>query len=202
MIEIRSERIKGAGMGTKIDFPTINFILNELPDGVDVGLWAITTQNGNGFSLISKELSVYRIETHILNGRVNVDINILYSIFLVKKLRDFKLYKDRLKMIKDDKKLVVDYFNGVDTCYNCELFFEQDYGYSNYTVEGSTVGCYMGKFDDIESGGGCIHYSSVGCEFFTKGEMWLFDCDGDNERPPVGWIESTVRNAKLKILGI
>ncbi len=201
MIEIRSVRVKGIGMGTKIGFPTINFLLKELPDGVDLGLWAIATLNGNGFSLISKVLTGYRIETHILNNNVNIGVNTTYTIFLIKKLRDFKLYKDRLQMIDDDRLLTIDYFNGVDTCYNCELYFEQDYGYSNYTVEGSTVGCYIGKFDDIESGG-CIHYSAVGCEFFKKGDMWVFDCDGYNERPPVGWVESTVRDAKLKILGI
>jgi hypothetical protein len=34
--------------------------------------------------------------------------------------------------------------------------------------------------------------------FFTKGDMWSFDVDGESERPTAGWIESSIRNAKLK----
>jgi hypothetical protein len=33
--------------------------------------------------------------------------------------------------------------------------------------------------------------------FFTKGDMWSFDVD-ESERPTAGWIESSIRNAKLK----
>jgi hypothetical protein len=38
MIEIVSKRVSGNGLGSSIDFPTINFVLEKLPDGVDVGL--------------------------------------------------------------------------------------------------------------------------------------------------------------------
>jgi FAD synthase len=102
MIEIVSKRVSGNGLGSSIDFPTINFVLEKLPDGVDVGLWAISSRDGSGVSLISKEytskgssiLPVYRIETHILNTRyVNLspgkDFKIFYyqncvSIYYVK----------------------------------------------------------------------------------------------------------------------
>jgi hypothetical protein len=73
MIEIVSKRVSGNGLGSSIDFPTINFVLEKLPDGVDVGLWAISSRDGSGVSLISKEytskgssiLPVYRMKnTH------------------------------------------------------------------------------------------------------------------------------------------
>jgi hypothetical protein len=210
MIEIVSKRISGNGLGSSINFPTINFVLEKLPDGVDVGLWAISSRDGSGVSLISKEytskgssIPVYRIETHILNARyVNVSPGKDFKIFLLSKLREHLLCEDQKEMIKYDKKLANNYFKGVDTCYNCELFSQRDYGYSNYTVEGTTLSCYMNKFDDVESIERDIKYTALGCEFFTKGDMWSFDVDGESERPTAGWIESSIRNAKLKALGI
>ena len=211
MIEIFSKRISGNGLGSSIDFPTINFVLEKLPEGVDVGLWAISSLYGSGLSLISKEhnsngssiATVYRIETHILNTRyVNVSPGKDLKIFLLSKLREHLLCEDQKEMVKYDKKLANNYFKGVDTCYNCELFSQSDYGYSNYTVEGTTLSCYMNKFDNVESNERDIKYTALDCEFFTKGDMWSFDVDGDNERPTAGWIESSIRNAKLKALGI
>jgi hypothetical protein len=56
-------------------------------------------------------------------------------------------------------------------------------------------------FDDVESSERDIKYTAIVVNF-TKGDMWSFDVDGESERPTAGWIESSIRNAKLKALGI
>jgi hypothetical protein len=57
-------------------------------------------------------------------------------------LREHLLCEDQKEMIKYDKKLANNYFKGVDTCCNVS-YSQRDYGYSNYTVEGTTLSCYM-----------------------------------------------------------
>jgi hypothetical protein len=34
--------------------------------------------------------------------------------------------------------------------------------------------------------------------FFTKGDMWSFDVDGESERPTAGWIESKYKKRQIK----
>ncbi len=201
MINITSKRVKGQGKGTEIGFPTINMELTELPDGISVGLWACATKWANAITNISKSPVGFRLETHLLHhARFNICVNTEVSLNLIKKLRNTLKNKDIYKLIDSDKELGIDFFNKVKTCENCELFYKQDYGYSNYTVEDTSLGCYAGKFEDIDSYGNCIEFEGVDCEYMTEGEPWFFDVDGENESPSDEWIKSVQRDVKLKVI--
>jgi len=199
MINVTSKRVKGQGKGTEIGFPTINMELTELPEGISPGLWACATKWANAITNISKSPVGFRLETHLLHhARFNIGVNTEVSLNLIKKLRNTLKNKDIYKLIDSDKELGIDFFNKVKTCENCELFYKQDYGYSNYTVEGTSLGCYVGKFEDIDGYGNCIEFEGVDCEYMTEGEPWFFDVDGETERPSDEWIKSIKRDVKLK----
>jgi len=201
MINITSKRVKGQGKGTEIGFPTINMEITELPQGVSVGLWSCATTWSNAITNISKSPTGFRLETHLIAGaRFNISVNTMVSLNLIKKLREPVRTKDIYKLIESDKKLAQEFFNKVKTCENCELFYRQDYGYSNYTVEGTTLGCYAGKFDDIDGYGSNIEFEGVDCEYMREGEPWFFDVDGSYEQPSEDWLKSIQRDVKLNAI--
>lgn len=205
MIEILSKRVKGAGKGMEMKFPTINFILDELPTGLDQGLYATVGRFGSGVSLISIDKGKYRIETHIINIKdrytktVNVPVETEYNIKFLDKLRDQKRTRDIKKLIEDDIKLSIDYFAKFKTCLSCQLCYMQDYGYSNYTVEGSNIGCYADVFEEVDydSHYNLEEYNSYDCKYMIPGEHWSLDVDGENDKPSDQWIKSIVRDTKL-----
>jgi len=204
MIEIQSKRVKGAGKGEEMKFPTINFILDELPSGLEQGLYATVGKLGSGVSLISIDKGKYRIETHIINikgynSRINVNVGSEYHIKFLDKLRDPKRTRDIKKLIEDDLALARDYFTKFKTCLSCQLCYIQDYGYSNYTVEGSDIGCYADVFGEVEYDSYYSEevYNSYDCKYMSPGEHWDLDVDGENEKPSDQWIKSTVRDIKL-----
>lgn len=198
MIQITSKRVQGKGKGSQIDFPTINMSLSKLPEGISIGLWATNTTWGNSITNISKSAEGFRLETFILTGSryFNITVGTLVSLNFLKNLRTPSKSKDIYKLIESDKKLGTEYFQKLKTCNNCEFFSIQDYGYSNYTVEGSTYGCYAGKFEDVD--GRDIEYTAIDCEYFSEGEPWEFDVDGEREHPSDEWIKSIKREVKLK----
>jgi hypothetical protein len=201
MITITSKRVKGQGKGTEIGFPTINMELTELPEGVSVGLWSCATTWSNAITNISKSPNGFRLETHLLGGaRFSINVGTMVQLSLISKLRAPSRTKDIYKLIESDKKLAKEFFNKVKTCENCELFYRQDYGYSNYTVEGSTYGCYAGKFEDIDGYGSNIEYEGVDCEYMREGEPWFFDVDGSYDQPDDEWIKSVQRDVKLNVI--
>ena len=107
MIKIQSKRVKGAGKGEEMKFPTINFILDELPNGLEQGLYATVGQLGSGVSLVSIDKGKYRIETHIINikgynSKISVNVGSEYYIQFLDKLRDPKRTRDIKKLIEDD----------------------------------------------------------------------------------------------------
>jgi len=201
MINITSKRVKGQGKGTEIGFPTINMTLTELPEGISVGLWSVVTTWSTAITNISKSPEGFRLETHLLNGfRYNITVGTNVTLDFLKKLREPSKTKDLYKLIESDKTLANNFFTKLKTCENCELFYRQDYGYSNYTVEGSTYGCYAGKFEDIDGYGSNIEYEGVDCEYLTEGEPWFFDVDGSYDQPSDEWIKSVQRDVKLKVI--
>ena len=201
MINITSKRVKGQGKGTEIGFPTINMTLTELPEGISVGLWSVVTTWSTAITNISKSPEGFRLETHLLNGfRYNITVGTNVTLDFLKKLREPSKTKDLYKLIESDKTLANNFFTKLKTCENCELFYRQDYGYSNYTVEGSTYGCYAGKFDDVGDYGTNIEYEGVDCEYMIEGEPWYFDVDGSYDGPSDEWIKSTQRDVKLKVI--
>ncbi len=207
MITLTSHRVEGSGKGTEIGFPTINFILDELPSGVELGLYAMTSDKGSGMSLISSYKGKYRIETHINNSfnngysrkKINIVVGSSVTIHLLEKLRDPKRTRDIQKLISEDITLVNDYFSKVKTCLSCQLCYIQDHGYSNYTVEGSNIGCYANIFEEAEHpyDGSDVIYNAIGCEYMIHGEHWSLDVDGEIERPTDEWIKSTMRDVKI-----
>ena len=218
MITISSKRIKGSGQGTAMNFPTVNFILDKLPSGIEPGLYAvITTGNkGNsiwprtvdilqGLSLISKHRDQFRVETHIplfksLKSNLKVDVGDTFSITILSKLREPIKTKDVSTMIVEDIKLLSNYFDNFKTCLSCELCYIQNHGYSNYTVEGSNIGCYANVFEenDFSYGDTIEQYTSSNCKYMIPGSHWVLDVDGENERPTDEWIKMTVRDQKIK----
>lgn len=205
MIEILSKRVKGAGKGVQMKFPTINFILDELPNGLEQGLYATVGQLGGGVSLISMDKGKYRIETHIINikdrynSRINVNVDSEYNIKFLDKLRDPKKTRDIKKLIEDDLALTRDYFTKFKTCLSCQLCYIQDYGYSNYTVEGSNIGCYADIFGEVDydSYFSIEEYNSYDCKYMIPGEHWDLDVDGENDKPSDQWIKSTMRDIRI-----
>jgi hypothetical protein len=82
-------------------------------------------------------------------------------------LREHLLCEDQKEMIKYDKKLANNYFKGVDTCYNCELFSEIMDIQTIYCRRNYSLSCYTNKFDDVESSERDIKYTAIG-EFFYQ----------------------------------
>lgn len=69
-------------------------------------------------------------------------------------------------------------------CTECKYYVEEDYGYSNYTVEGTTVDCLLGlnpklpedRFWDEEP---ALKYAEE-CERFVVGDGVYIDCDRED----------------------
>ena len=212
MITISSKRVQGAGKGTEIGFPTINFILDELPNGLGLGLYASIfprkvkyyTAIFNCLSLISMSRGKYRIETHVIDeDSININIDESIELSFLGKLRDTKKTRDIEKLIVDDINLTSDFFKKTKTCLNCQLCYIQDYGYSNYTVEGTEIGCYANVFEKSDcdyNRDTIIQYNAIGCNYMVDGEYWNLDVDGESDRPTEGWIKSVLRDVKLSKL--
>lgn len=214
MTILTSNRIEGSGKGTEMGFPTVNFILDELPQGIEQGLYAITNSIGNGMSLISSYKGKYRIETHIVNPfdyrygkkKINIKVGDSFTVNLLDKLRDPKKTCNIQKLISDDIALVKDYFSKAKTCLSCQLCYIQDHGYSNYTVDGSNIGCYANVFGecDYPHDGSDINviYNSIRCNHMIDGDHWSLDVDGESLGPSDEWIKSMMRDVKInKIIG-
>jgi hypothetical protein len=82
-------------------------------------------------------------------------------------LREHLLCEDQKEMIKYDKKLANNYFKGVDTCYNCELFSKRLWIFKLYCRR-ELLYLVMNKFDDVESSERDIKYTAIGCEFYQR----------------------------------
>lgn len=205
MVKITSHRVEGKGRGTQIGFPTVNFNIDALPDGLSVGLWLGVSTEGRLITLISKAKSGFRLETHILAKRpVKIQPGDLLTINLIALLRGHKRIKDIQKTIEEDLLLAEKYFVEKSTCYGCKLYYTKDYGYSNYTVDGSVHGCFMKVYDEYETDwhetSDVIAHTGTECRYKSPGQCWEFDVDGNNPAPTKEWIDSAIRDAKLNSL--
>lgn len=66
-------------------------------------------------------------------------------------------------------------------CTDCKYRLAEDFGYSNYTVEGTTFHCLLKKhpempFDEFYGRDKRLEYA-VHCDSFTAGESVFLDCD-------------------------
>jgi hypothetical protein len=212
MINISSRRVEGAGKGKELNFPTINFFLEKLPQGISEGLWASEKDNNKSISLISKYQNGFRVETHVIDRFQNVPVGSSVTILFLKKLREPKKgVKNVMKLIEEDKALVNKFFADFkEGCFDCQLCYVQDHGYSNYTVESSEMGCYVAdlgtgdvNFIDMYSENQS-KYNAIDCKYILPGEYWGLDVDNESERPSDEWLENAmrpiVRDVKLKKL--
>lgn len=73
-------------------------------------------------------------------------------------------------------------------CTQCRFCAQYDYGYSNWTVEGSTLACIAGLNPDMEGkeegyrpdeSVQAILRKAESCQKFSEGSGPSFDCDGE-----------------------
>lgn len=200
MIKITHKRVKGFGKGTEIGFPTINFLVDDLHPDLSEGLWVGVTQKGRSISLISKYIGGWRIETNIIEKRYPfiINVNESFTITILSRLRLPKKIKDIKLSIKEDIDLAENFFKTAKTCYSCKLFYTQDYGYSNYTVEGSSIGCYANMFEEIDAEQDLgLSYTATDCINMIDGDPWSFDVDGECDGPSDEWKKSVLRDVKI-----
>ena len=84
-------------------------------------------------------------------------------------------------------------------CTECKYCYQQDTGYSNYTVMGTDVSCLKKKHPD-----GCfdlfygeevkLNFANE-CDYFTKGKGLLIDCEMED-----GNIEAYTDDLEIKAL--
>jgi hypothetical protein len=71
------------------------------------------------------------------------------------------------------------------TCMNCRFAVHMDFGYSNYTVEGTTFHCAKkahpdGEFDEFYGEDKRLKYGAD-CKEFDEGDGVWMDVDSENE---------------------
>lgn len=192
---ITSKREKGRGLATKIGFPTINCLSNL---GVELGVYASLVHSKydwlkeHAISNVSKNKhGGIRIETHILNWNPREEFNVddEVNILLVLKLRDHrKITVENLReMINSDRESAKEFFCRPLKCESCKFFMMEDYGYSNWTVEGTNYSCLKGCFGQTEDR--YITFARKDCVKHSEGDPWHIDVDHESELPTKEWLE-------------
>jgi len=115
----------------------------------------------------------------------------------------FTSTEDLYNEIAEDVKKVHEYFKNRKTCETCKLCYQQDLGYSNYTVTDSNIGCFVHKFEESDSYQhrsifeNVVYDPATDCDSYTKGDMWYLDVDGNEPRPSDGEIQIWIRESKI-----
>lgn len=200
---INTNRVKGKGIGKKAGFPTINIHIDK-NYAIDNGLHFCIIQTKGGWDFLElacimnvSELNGYTVgEIHVPGKKVDIEPDETFGIHAVMKLRDGGDFKDRQRRIEEDLEL----FSKVRqrSCVDCGLCYSQDFGYSNYTVEGTDWGCFAD-----EHGEGKTPFARLGknaatvCDRFLQGQHWDLDVDGYEPKPTDDQIAAMVREAVL-----
>ncbi len=213
---IEGDVIVGKQIGKSIGFPTANVIFSEEDSknlNLETGVFATLVKGNNiydvemGISCISKfKDGRHLIETHVigLHKSTKLDGYPLTMAFM-EKVREEELFSnknDLLEQIPKDIESVTEYFQNRKTCFDCNRCYEQDYGYSNYTVEGSDIGCYANHFEEYDSHGGdklkrASNDPAENCKDFEAGGSWQLDCDGEEPRPSDEQFKMWSRKSKI-----
>lgn len=199
MITFYSQQVRGKGLGTKIGFPTINIELDNLPEGLDIGLFVCSASKNSFFYYTTGILNLsktnngkIRGEYHVMDGSSSgYDYqNDFIQFVIFDKLRDYRkiTVENRESTINLDKMLYLDFINSRKTCKNCIFFVAQNFGYSNYTVDGTIYQCLKSRFTDTDNYDASYH--GVRCDSHIEGEPWQLDVDGDEPKPTEEWLTS------------
>lgn len=194
------ERVKGKGLATNNGFPTINIQLAL--DSINEGAWICRIHIGDGWkrqthsaiASVSKYKGCLATEIHVYDKNIDIKEGEEFTIVFIKKLRDKKLFKDPIEQIKADIESARSSI--LKTCDNCDRFYSKDYGYSNYTIEGTSFGCFAEQFTEMEDNAD-VRFNGVDCKYYTNGNMWMFDVDGEVPYPKDEWFLSLKRDMKL-----
>lgn len=206
---------RGDGNGRKVlGFPTANAIMDKYKLDSNSrytknkeGAWFVYVRIPNlkaglqsqykGVCGISSKGSNYILETHIFDFDGD-----LYDrdtiIDLTYKIRDVIVFKNleesKSQIIKD-----INFARRYRSCSDCQFCVYQDHGYSNYTVEGTSISCLVNKFEEIDE------YSdrntlgmATDCEYFNQGNHWDLDVNGESFGPTDEWFKNELRDIKLK----
>jgi hypothetical protein len=172
MNKIEGKVVKGKQKATSKGFPTANLMLNDLPENHMVGLWA-------GIVKIRQRYSEWYGIANILENSKIVEIHIKeFNAVVYDEIVEFELVEkmEQTKSMKSD----IEQFK---TCADCMYCIHQDYGYSNWTVEGTTSECSLNRRPDSDCSCDISRGElfAVNCSFFRKGEPQYFNVD--DERP-------------------
>lgn len=94
---------------------------------------------------------------------------------------------------------------GKRTCDDCRYCFNEDYGYSNYTTEGTQFRCIKaahpkGDFDRFYGETPDLEYAQQ-CPEFKPGNSFSMDVEGENaNEPPVGTQQEVINEMKAHSL--
>jgi len=228
MVYINGKVVEGKKFGRTIGFPTANVTLTKktgdkhgLTEGTFATISRIDAINYYSLSGVCILGDKYIIETHIfcyygdvLEDTFKSDIyGFSIEILFMSKIREKTIIKSKRELtqyINQDKEDLKKYFDKrYDTsCNKCSFFYQQDSGYSNYTVTGSSYGCYVNKFEEIEDYVDVIDnkYTSLHalailsadlCDTFRKGDFWQLDVDGEKIGPDQDLITQWLREVKI-----
>jgi len=163
-------------------YPTANFDIQEDLNENDAGLYAGVVTEIGGVSKYNAVRSCVVFISH--KGKIaechirefNKDI---YGQPIVVELQ-FQLAKSKTTLEKDCLKL--------KDCTSCHFLKSEDYGYSNWTVEGTSCSCMHPSVssDEVEEDSWndpvawrrFILQASV-CPYYLQGNGLYFDCDGE-----------------------
>jgi len=214
---IKGQVIVGKQVGKAIGFPTANVMFTKEQAkelNLETGVFAtlITTNNlysiKKGVSCISKiKDGRYLIETHIIDiNQQNLKLyGYDFKMAFIEKIREEETFKSKQELIEKialDVSQVKEFFNNRKTCQSCNICYKQDYGYSNYTVEGSAIGCYLNHFDeydeyDLDKLQTQAHNQADNCKDYNKGEMCHLDVDGEDTGASEEQIKIWSRQSKI-----
>ena len=197
---IKNEVVKGSGLGLKdLGFATAKvdfFTDNQIKEGCYQSKILVDGELYLGITNITFN-KYYISETHIISfdkdiyGK-NVEITLLYFLRCKIISKDLKSAKT---LIEDDIKR---FWKVEPSCYSCKFFVAQDYGYSNYTVEGTNHDCLVNEHKGFIPKYG--HHNAHICPYLPKGGYWALDVDGYEEKPTEEWFKAEYRNVILERL--
>jgi hypothetical protein len=208
--------VQGNQKGRANGFPTANIILSEMEFKKSIattGVFITKSKIHNlynilrGISSISKmKDNRYLIETHFIDFNnpqydfYNRDI----TIGFVEKIREQKTFtnkNDLLNQISKDYEDASNYLKNVKSCEDCNVCYQQDEGYSNYTVIDSNIGCFLNYFSEYDDSANLNweinKLRAEKCPGFEEGGMWYLDVDGEEPGPTDSQIEIWKRNSKI-----